>query len=144
MRKLFPLLLAALLVLPDCSGRSVFEGGASIVAPVKNPVTREQQAAIEGSYGIAANLILTYGRLPRCKPGTSFSLTNRCSTGALVRKLKAGNRVAYKQLQNLRAFMDNNETVNAINAYNALRETLRDLQNTVTANGLGSVAAVTR
>lgn len=128
------------LALGGCAGKSIFQGGPSITAPITNPVTREQQAAIEGSYGIAAHLILTYGNLPRCKPGTSFSLTNRCSTGPLVRKLKQGNRVAYRQLQNLRAFMDNNETVNAIQAYNALRATLADLQATVTGNGLNSLA----
>jgi hypothetical protein len=134
-------LIAVALALGACSGKSVFQGGYSITAPVTNPVTREQQAAIEGSYGIAANLILTYGRLPRCKSGEAFTLVNRCSTGPLVRKLKQGNRVAFKQLQNLRTFMDTNQTVNAISAYNALRATLADLQATATANGLGSVAA---
>jgi hypothetical protein len=48
-----------------------------------------------------------------------------CSNFGVVKKLKAANRIAFKQLQNLRVFMDNNQQVSAISAFNAAVGALR-------------------
>ena len=124
-----PLALIAL-TFANCSGvdKSVFEGGLSITATVQNPVTREQQAAVEASYQVAASAALSYARLRRCEAGETASPTNLCSEWAVVQKLKRANRTAYSQLVKLRDFMDNNETISAISAFNSVQKALADFK----------------
>jgi hypothetical protein len=126
---LLPLILFSL-ALASCAGidKSVFDGGLSITATVQNPVTREQQAAVEASYQVAVSAALAYSRLRRCKAGEVFSATNPCSQWPTVQKLKLANRKAYKQLVNLRSFMDKNQQVSAVAAFNALQAALRDFK----------------
>ena len=107
--------------------KSVFDGGLSITATVQNPVTDEQQAAAELSYTLAAKALLAYARQPRCAPG-AVKIT--CSSWPVVEKLKNANRKAFTELQNLRQFMDANDTVSAITAFNAATKALRDFRAT--------------
>lgn len=139
MRKLLlvPALFIAL-ALSGCAGfdKSVFEGGLSLTAEVQNPITREQQAAVESSYQVAVSAALSYARLRRCGVGETASVTNHCSQWTSVQKLQSYNRVAFKAIERLRAFMDNNETVSAIKAFNEATAALKSFKSTAAATGI--------
>lgn len=120
----------------DLLKRSVFDGGLSVTATVQNPVTREMQAGVELAYGLAATGIVHYARLPRCKAGQIESVTAPCSRWSVVQKLQQGNRVAYGAIVRLRAFMDANQQVSAIGAFNAAQAALRDLRAVAYIHGI--------
>jgi hypothetical protein len=126
------------IALSGCAGfdKSVFEGGLSLTAEVQNPITREQQAAVESSYQVAAAAALSYARLRRCGILERASATNLCSHWSVVEKLRSANRVAYKALVELRAFMDNNENVSAIKAFNEATAALKSFKSTAAATGI--------
>ena len=90
MKRMLPVLLLSL-ALAGCAGfnKSVFDGGLSVTATVQNPVTREQQAAVEASYNVAASAGLAYMRLPRCKAGQAISFDNLCSSWPVVQHSNA-------------------------------------------------------
>lgn len=126
------------LSLAGCAGfpdltKSVLVGGGSITATVQNPVTREQQAAIEASYQLTASAALSYARLRRCKVGEAASVANLCSQWPVVQKLQAYNRVAYKAIVQLRGFMDRNQTISAIGAFNEAQAALSAFKSTAAA-----------
>lgn len=135
MRALRIIALASLVVLGGCAGlgwdKSVFDGGLSITATVQNPVTLEQQAAVELSYNAAAIAVVTYARLPRCK-----GQSGPCSSWAVVQKLKAANRLAYSALTRMRDFLDNNQRVSASSAFNAAVKALREFRAIAFINGI--------
>ncbi len=126
------------LVLVGCAGidKSVFQGGASLTASVQNPVTREMEAGVEATYQVAASSALAYARLRRCAAGETASLTNRCSTWPIVQKFKSINRIVFAQLKNLRGFLDNNDQVNAISAYNTIQTALASFKATAATSGI--------
>lgn len=138
MKKLFlvPFLLLSF-ALASCATLDSLKSALTIgTASVNNPVTREQQAAVESSYQIAVSAALAYSRLRRCKAGETASIVNQCSQWTIVQKLKSANRIAYTQLVNLRRFMDNNQTINAIGAYNAVVAAIADFKSTAAASGI--------
>lgn len=116
--------------------KSVFDGGLSITATVNNPITREQQAALEASYQVAVSAALSYSNLRRCKSGEKASATNLCSDWATVQKFQRANRIAYAELVNLRKFMDTNQQVSAVAAFNAVQNALRDFKAVAAASGV--------
>ena len=136
MRRIFTACaVAASLVLASCAAdpfsKSVLEGGTSLTATVNNPVTLQQQAEIEATYTVAAAGVLAYARLPRCSKSAP-----PCSSWPVVQKMKSGESAVFQQLQNLRTFMDNNQTVSAISAYNAASKALRDLKAVAFVNNI--------
>lgn len=136
MRRL--LIIPFLIALTGCAGvsRSVFDGGLSITATVQNPVTREMQASAEASYNVVASAAVAYVRLPRCKAGTVIGVDNLCSSWPVVQKLKTYNRVAYTALVKSRGFVDNNQNISAIGAYNEAVAALRDFKAIAFINGI--------
>lgn len=116
--------------------KSVFDGGLSITATVNNPVTREQQAAVEASYQVAVSAALSYANLRRCKSGETASATNLCSQWSVVQKLQGANRIAYASLVKLRGFMDRNQTISAIAAFNEVQAALRDFRATAASSSV--------
>lgn len=144
MRFVKALVLCAALAVSGCSStwsgfkwnESVLSGGASLTATIANPVTIEKEAAAEAVYNLGATAIVTYDRLPRCGAGKVFTATNPCSSWPVVQKLGRLNRVAYAQLVNLRKFMDTNDQISAITAFNALIAAMRELRATAYINGV--------
>lgn len=134
---LFPVMVLAL-VLAGCAGsqKSVLEGGTSITATIQNPVDAQQEAKLEVSYGLAATAIVNYARLPRCGIGQEFTAAKPCSSWKIVKQMQDGNRIVYKKLTNLRAFMDDNDQVSAIVAFNAARKALNQVQAIAFINGI--------
>jgi hypothetical protein len=118
------------------NGVSVFKGGTSVTASIQNPVTREQQAGVEATYGLAASAVLNYSRLRRCKAGEVASITNLCSKWTVVQKLKRANSVAYGSIVKLRGFMDNNQTISAIGAFNSAQAALTNFKAIAVSSGV--------
>jgi hypothetical protein len=134
---IIPLALIAFGVI-GCAGlnESIFKGGASLTASIQNPVTREQQAAVEATYQVAVSTALSYARLRRCKDGETASPTNLCSKWLIVQKFKTINRSVFAQLKQLRGFMDANDQVNAIKVYNAIQNAIANFKSTAVASGV--------
>lgn len=120
----------------DPTGRSVLQGGTSLTATIDNPVTREQQAKIEVSYQLAADGVLAYSDLRRCAVGQNFTLQVPCSEWTVVQKFKSANRLAYKALQRMRGFADNNQLISATTAYNEVIAAIKSIEETAFINGI--------
>lgn len=116
--------------------RSVLQGGLSVTATVNNPVTRQQQASVEVAYATAGKAVLAYNRLPRCRTGQVETLVAPCSRWSVIVKLKNVNRVAYTAIRNLRGFMDTNQQISAISAFNAAQAALRDFRSIAYVEGV--------
>ncbi len=136
--KRFIAIVAFALTLSGCAGvgTSIFEGGTSVTATINNPVTLDQQAAIEASYNLLASAALNYSRLRRCKAGESAGVTNLCSSWSVVKQLMKADQVAYTSVSNLRKFMRENQTVSAISAFNAAQAAFRDYKAIAYINGV--------
>lgn len=139
--KRLALLLVAALALGGCAlfnpnEPSVLQGGQSLTATIDNPVTPEQQAKVEVSYQLAADGVLAYSNLHRCDDGVHFTVTVPCSEWSVVQKFKTANRTAFKALQRMRAFADNNQRISATTAFNEVIAALKDIQNTAYINGI--------
>lgn len=135
MKRFIALLLALSLTSCASLNKSFFEGGTSLIATVQNPVTTDQQAAVEASYNVVGSGALAYSRWRRCKPGEGTTVTNLCSKWSVVQKFKYYDGIIFKQLADLRSFMDANDQVSAIAVYNALVTSLRDFRALAFING---------
>lgn len=124
--------------LGDKFNTPVFNGGLSLTATVQNPITNEQQAGVELSATIARQALLAYARQPRCAAGVSRVT---CSSGPVVAKLKKANRLVNIALVKMRDFLDRNQQVSAINAFNEAVAALRDFRATAYVEGIEIKAA---
>lgn len=120
----------------DPNSKSLLQGGPSLTATIDNPVTREQQAKIEVSYQLAADGVLAYSDLRRCAAGEHFTLQVPCSEWSVVQKFQSANRLAYKALQRMRGFADNNQLISATTAYNEVIAAIKSIQETAFVNGI--------
>lgn len=127
MRKL---LIVAMLVFPltACAGTSVLRGGTDIFASTTNPVTPQMLYDVENGLTIAVTGMLTYKKLCINK-----QIDQSCR--GVVVKLQGYVHKARPILTNLRKFVRQNDQVNAITAFNAIRGLLVDFQATAAAAG---------
>lgn len=132
------ILVIALLLLPGCATfqKSVFEGGMSVTATVTNPVTYEQLAAVQASYGVAAAAVANYMELRQCKRSEVESATNWCSRYSVKVKLQLANRRAYFAVMLLSNFVRTKKTISAVSALEDAKAALRDFQNIAVSSGI--------
>lgn len=126
MKKIIVLVLA--LSLAGCAGipRSVLDGGSSIIADTTNPITSERLYQIEASLSTAASAAIVYRRNCLAKV-----LPQSCR--AIVEKIRGYSRTARLMLSRLRAFVRQNDQVNAIKVLLEVQGVISDLRSTVGA-----------
>lgn len=117
------ILLALALALSGCTAYRV------ATASVKNPVTVERMYQIEQAMVVTTAGLNTYKSLCVQKV-----IDQKCRD--VIVQLQSFTRPAQKQLVTLRAYFKNNDTLNAINAYNAVVQLLADARSVAVANGV--------
>lgn len=130
MRKLFvlPLMLAALAV-SGCADKSIFQGGASLVAPIKNPVGRKELAAAWNTYGLVLAGARGYKR--SCAAGT---IADSCE--AVVVQLQGYDNKAYAALDAAGKFVKANPNISAASAVGAAQQAVADFKSIAITNGV--------
>lgn len=104
--------------------------GLSACASIQNPVSRTTLVTTESAYGVVLSAAVTYRKLCADK------VIARATCAPVVAKLQAADRKVQVALQNLRAFVKNNPTVDAVSLVTAFKTAVDDFQAIATANGV--------
>lgn len=128
MRKLFAVIILAF-CLTGCADKSVFQGGTSLIAPIENPITITRVYQLESALLAVVTGLNAYKRL-------CVSKTIDQSCRGVIKTLQSYIRRVKPILKSLRAFVRNNDQVNAITAFNAVRQLIIDFQGVAVANGV--------
>lgn len=133
MRFITGLIVIASIVIGGCAldpgGRSIFSGGDSITATVANPVTPTMLYDVENGLTVAVSGMLAYKRLCIAK-----TIDRSCRS--IVMTLQGYTRQAKPILLSLRQFVRQNDQVNAIIAYNSVRQLLDSFKATAATSGV--------
>lgn len=122
--------LAVVLALGGCAQLQTLQNVAHLAtASVNNPVTPEMEAQIELGFDTALQILLTYRRA--CNAGTAD-----VNCGRNIALIQPYTRQAKPLLVRLRTFVDGNDQVNAIVAYNQLRGLYGDLKTSAASVGM--------
>lgn len=118
----------------DAAGKSIFQGGTSITAPVSigniGPTTVFE---LQSGYNVAVRLALEYSRLRQCTRSEVESLMNPCSRRSVVMKLQTLDTRANALLARLRMFVDNNDMVSAASVALSVKNAVLEYRSEVTA-----------
>jgi hypothetical protein len=126
MRKTF-LALALIIPLTGCAGLA--DGFKFATASVENPVTPAMMYDVENGLRVATAGLLTYRRLCILKKVDVHCRAN-------IEKIQVYSRAAKPVLVNLRAYVRDNDQVNAISAFNTLRQIIADINTAKAAAGV--------
>lgn len=123
MKRIF-IVLALLVPLAGCAGGSVLTGGTSLTASIANPVTPALLYDVENGAKIAVAGLLTYRRLCIAGKADTNCRSNITRIQPFTRQLctvYSNGRCQAGLLADLRAFVRNNDQVNAITVFNQAR-----------------------
>lgn len=98
-------------------------------ATITNPVTKEMEAQIELGFDAALQILLSYRR--SCIAGTADKNCRRN-----IEVIQPYTRQAKPLIVQLRTFVDNNDQVNAVVAYNQLVSLYGNLKTSAAAVGM--------
>jgi hypothetical protein len=130
MSKLIPALLLAL-ALAGCSTLQAVNGYA---------VTQGQLDGTQNAYdGTALATLKGYAGLPRCAPGTAFSLTNRCHDKALLKKMRNADAAVSAALNATQDQITSGNNSGAVAAYNTLQTTIAAIKQIISDNSLSGI-----
>lgn len=82
-------------------------------ASIRNPITINQMAVVESSYGVALAIAVAYRNTRLCKKNELPTVTNICAQRSVILKLQAADRNVQIALTNARDFINNNPTLDA-------------------------------
>ena len=74
---------------------------------IHNPVNQTQVYQLENAYGLAQSAAVAYSALPRCKAGTSATVTNVCATHTIIAQLATADQKARIALTAVESFSRN-------------------------------------
>lgn len=121
--------LSILLVALFIGGCSHIGAISSAVKGIDNPVTVEDMYRVEQAAVVVVAAMNTYKTL--C---VNKSIPAKCRD--VIVQLQSYTIPAAKQLKTLRAYFKNNDTLNAINAYNTVILLMADARAVAAANGV--------
>lgn len=124
MRKIFALVLLAPL-LAGCNWQTI----KTAVVGVRNPVTIEQMYRVEQTAIVVTSALNAYRNLCVQK-----LIDQKCRD--VIIQAQSFTKPAAQYLVTLRTYFRNNDTINAINAYNVLTQLLADARAVAVANGV--------
>lgn len=142
-RLLLAPILALALALGGCAsldifnpgGKSILRGGTSITASITQPITQNEMVAIESTYQAGLIAVVNYRRFCYSKP--LIQLPAFCANRRQVMTIaQAAVGKARITMNSLRYFVANNQTVNAIAAFNSAKQLIADLTTAVAAQGV--------
>lgn len=123
MKKLLrALLLVLALPLAGCAGDSILRGGTSIIASTENPITSDRLFQIEATFDIAVKAAKAYRRscLRKALPQSCREIVE------YIRPLASTARRTL--LPRLRAYVRDNDQVNAIKVFFELKGLVEDIK----------------
>lgn len=91
-------------------------------ASIRNPITTNQLAVVESTYGVALSIAVAYHNTRLCKKTETPSLSNICAQRAIILKLQAADRQAQAALVKARLFIRNNPTLDAFAVIQAAQD----------------------
>lgn len=129
MKKLFAIAMLAV-SLAGCGTLGNIGTGISLVTKsIANPVTTTDQYSVEASFRIVVGALQAYKSA--CAAGTADA-----NCRANVATIQVYTRQVPPYLTNLRAFLRNNDQINAINTYNELVALITQAKQTAAALGI--------
>lgn len=99
-------------------------------ASVQNPVTRTSLVTAESGYGVVLSAAVGYRKLCADK------VIARATCAPVVLKLQSADRKVQVALTNLRVFVRDNPTIDAISLVTAVKDAVSDFQAIATENGV--------
>ncbi len=99
-------------------------------ASINNPVSRTTIVTAESAYGVALSAAVAYRKLCADK------VIARATCAPVVTKLQNADRKVQVALSNLRLFVKNNPTVDAVSLITAVKDAVDDFQAIASANGV--------
>lgn len=122
--------MAVVLALSGCAQLQTLQNIAKFAtATITNPVTKEMEAQIELGFDAALQILLSYRRA--CIAGTADVNCRRN-----IEIIQPYTRQAKPLIAQLRNFVDNNDQVNAVVAYNQLVALYGNLKTSAAAVGM--------
>lgn len=104
--------------------------GLSACASITNPVSRTTLVTSESAYGVVLSTAVAYRKLCADK------VIARATCAPVVTKLQDADRKVQIALSNLRMFVKNNPTVDAVSFITAVKAAVDDFQAIAAANGV--------
>lgn len=124
------IILAVVLTISGCAQlQTALDVVSTSTASIANPVTKDRLNDVENAAIIAFAGLNAYKR--SC---VERAIPSSCRT--VIQKIQVYTRKLPQQLVNLRNFVNNNDQVNAITAYNAVTQALSDFRNVAIANNV--------
>ena len=122
--------IAVVLALGGCAQLQTLQNVAKFAtATISNPVTKEMEAQIELGFDAALQILLSYRRA--CIAGNADVNCRRN-----IEVIQPYTRQAKPLIAQLRSFVDNNDQVNAVVAYNQLVALYGNLKTSAAAVGM--------
>jgi len=109
---------------------SIALAGCAGIGSVTNPVTRTDLVSAESAYGVALSAAVGYRKLCADKA------IARATCAPVVLKLQRADQKVQVALKNLRSFVRDNPTVDAISLVTAVKDAVSDFQVIASANGV--------
>lgn len=117
------------------NARSIFQGGISVTASIAQPIGHNEMVAIESAYQAGLVTVANYRRF--CYSAPLTSLPSFCQRRRQVMTIaQAAVGKARTVMRSLRYFVANNDTVNALAAFNAAKVLVADLTASVATQGV--------
>ncbi len=99
-------------------------------ASIQNPVSRTTLVTTESAYGVALSAAVAYRKLCADKA------IARATCAPVVARLQAADRKVQLALSNLRVFVKNNPTIDAVSLITAVKDAVDDFQAIANQNGV--------
>jgi len=134
-KRIFLAIIVSLSLAGCASMQAITDGLSLVTASVTNPVTPIKEAQIELALNSAVKVLLTYKRA--CAAGGADV---NCRDN--IRQIQVYTRQIKPMVAQLRTFVDNNDQVSAIDAYNELKTLYTNMKAAAASLGvsLGSAA----
>jgi hypothetical protein len=116
-------------------------GACSTISAVQGfSITQGQLDAAQNTYdGTALSTLKSYAGLPRCAPGTGFSLTNRCHDAALLKKMRNADVAVSTAFNATQDQITSGNNSGAVAAYKTLQTAIAAVEKIISDNSLTGI-----
>lgn len=131
-------LLATTIPLAGCLTLDQLTGGrySLLTVGITNPIGPDQQYEIEGAVVVARRAAVEYFRLPQCRRTQVATVQNPCAKRSIKVMIQNADRKLQIVLVAYRRFVQDNPTVDAESAAQAVWNVLGELRATITSAGV--------
>lgn len=103
-------------------------------------ITQGQLDAAQSTYdGTVLSPLHKYAVLPACAASQTFTLAAPCHDKAMLKKIRAGDRVAAQAFSNTQDMITSGNNTGAVAAYKSMQTAVSSVQGLIAASGAGSL-----